>query len=84
MGIMVNNKLYEFNLDIRLGILEMMEKAENLTLKHIRMLLKEILRPKPKPKELFNIKKSQFEKILEEFGKEMEKETEEAKKKLST
>ena len=82
MSIKINGKEYGFNTDIRLGILEMME-GKDLSIKRIRIILKEILLPMPTSKETFNVKKSQIETIFKAFGKYMSKETDEFKKKLS-
>ena len=82
MSIKINGKEYGFNTDIRLGILEMME-GKDLSIKRIRIILKEILIPVPTSKETFNVKKSQIETIFKAFGKYMSKETDEFKKKLS-
>ena len=82
MSIKINGKEYGFNTDIRLGILEMME-GKDLSIKRIRIILKEILIPVPTSKETFNVKKSKIEPIFRAFGKYMIKETDEFKKKLS-
>lgn len=83
MDIMINEVLYEFNLDVRLGILELAETTKDLQIKHIKLILKEILRPVPTTKQLFNIKKSQFQEIMKKFGEAIVKESAESKKKLS-
>lgn len=84
MGIDINKKHYEFNSDVRLGILEMMEDMSKAKLKHIKIILKEILIPTPTPKELFNFRRSHSEKIFKLYGEFIDKETAEIKKKLST
>lgn len=82
MSIKINGKEYGFNTDVRLGILEMME-GKDLSIKRIRIILKEILLPTPTSKETFNVKKSQIEPIFKAFGKYMSNESTEFKKKLS-
>ena len=84
MSININGKKYGFNSDVRLGILELAENVENISMKHIRLILKEILKPSPTQKEYFNIRKSQVETIMEKFNDYMEKESVEIKKKRST
>ena len=84
MGIEINGKKYKFNLDIRLGILELMEKTHLLNTKQFKIIAKELLIPKPTPKELFNIKTSDMKKIFSGFNKAMRGESAEIKKKLSS
>lgn len=84
MGVIVNGKEYTFNLDVRLGILELMDRIEDLQIKHLKMIVKELLRPIPTSKELFNVKRSDMNKIMEAFTEEMKKESAEFKKKLSS
>ena len=84
MGIEVNGKKFGFNLDVRLGILELMDRADKLDVKHIKIILKEILRPIPTGKDLFNVRRSDIENIMEAFIKKMEIESAEYKKKLSS
>ncbi len=84
MGIKINGKQYEFNSDIRLGILELMERGDTLSIKQLKMVLKELLIPNPTPKELFNIKTSTSTKIFTEFSKFIQGNSTEIKKKLST
>ena len=84
MGIEINGKQYEFNPDIRLGILELMERFGKLTVKQLKMVLRELLIPKLTPKELFNLKPSISTKIFREFSKFMRENSIEIKKKLST
>ena len=83
MGIEINGKQYEFNPDIRLGILELMERFGKLTIKQLKMVLKELLIPKLTPKELFNIKPSVSTKIFKEFSRFVKGNSTEIKKKLS-
>ncbi len=83
MGIEINGKKYEFNPDIRLGILELMENVSKLNIKQFRMIFKEILIPNPTPKELFNIKTSHIEKIFSGFTESIQREVVRTKKKLS-
>ena len=52
-----------------------------MSIKYIKMILKEILSPTPSPKDVFNVRQSQIERIFKEFGKFMEKESSELKKK---
>lgn len=84
MGVKINGKEYSFNLDVRLGILELMDRIETLEVKHIKLILRELLRPVPTSKELFNIKKSDIEKIFKAFTEDIKKESAEYKKKLSS
>lgn len=84
MGIKINGKKFEFNSDIRLGILELMERGNTLTMKQLKIVLKELLEPDPTPKELFNIKSSMSTKIFTEFAKFIQGNSTEIKKKLST
>ena len=84
MGIKINGKQYEFNSDIRLGILELMERGDTLSIKQLKMVLKELLIPNPTPKELFNIKTSTSTKIFMEYSLFMEGNSTEIKKKLSS
>ena len=83
MGIVINKKEYKFNPDVRLGILELAENMDQISMKHIKLILREILIPSPNAKEYFNIRKSQVTKIMEEYGEFMEQESSEIKKKLS-
>ena len=78
--IKLNGKDYDFNSDLRLGVLEIMERKD-LSVKHFRIILKDILSPTPNAKELFNIRQSQIERVMKAFGKFMEKESTEIKKK---
>ena len=84
MEIEINGKKYKFNSDIRLGILEMMEKGDILTVKQIKMVLKELLIPRPTPKEMFNIRTSDSKRIFLGFTEAMGEKSAEIKKKLST
>ena len=84
MGIEINGKEYGFNSDIRLGVLELLERQDQLKMKHVKLVIKEILVPNPTPKELFNIRKSQLFKIMEKYKEHMERESSEIKKKRST
>lgn len=83
MAIEVNGKKYGFNSDVRLGVLELAENIDNIKMKHIKLILREILIPTPTNKELFNIRKSQLLEIMKKYGNFMEKESTEIKKKLS-
>ena len=83
MSIEVNKKKYGFNSDVRLGVLELVENLNDLQMKHIRLILKEILVPSPTNKEFFNVRKSQLIEIMKEYSKYMETESAEIKKKLS-
>ena len=84
MGIEINGKKYEFNSDIRLGILELMERGDVLSAKQLKMILRELLEPNPTPKELFNIKSSMATKIFTDFSDFIRENSTEIKKKLST
>ena len=83
MGIKINGKEFGYNLDIRLGILELMDRAEDLGVKEIKLVIKEVLIPRPTNKEYFNFKRSDTERIMKGFTEEMKRESAELKKKLS-
>lgn len=83
MGIEINGKHYEFNLDIRLGILALMERGSQINIKQLRIIIKELLIPNPTPKELFNMKTSDRNRVFEGFTKATLGESTEIKKKLS-
>lgn len=84
MGIEINGKKYKFNPDVRLGILDMMERGDVKTIKKLKMVLKELLMPNPSPKELFNIRQKDSEKIFIAYGEYIGEELVETKKKLSS
>ena len=83
MSININGKDYRFNSDVRLGVLELAENLDNISMKHIKIILREILTPSPNAKEYFNIRKSQLTVIMEKYGEYMEQESSEIKKKRS-
>ena len=83
MGIKINGKQYEFNPDIRLGILGLIEKG-GLTIKQLKMVFSELLIPTPTQKELFNIKASGSSKIFSKYMEFLQRNLVEIKKKLST
>jgi len=61
-----------------------MEKENRLTTKQFKIIAKELLIPKPTPKELFNIRTSDMKKIFVGFYEAMQGESTKTKKKLSS
>ena len=81
MEIELNGKVFEYNDDVRFGVIELMRKDPE-KLKNIKIFLKEILIPNPTAKEIFNFRESQIRNIIEEYGKFRTQDNIESKKKL--
>jgi len=84
----INDKKYEINLDLKLStetlmgkIYENPENPENM--KYLRIVLKDLLIPSPTNAELFNFRRSDRDRIFEQFAKEMEEISTDFKKKRS-
>ena len=79
----INGKEYEVDTDPRLGVLEEYEKNP-ANFATIRLLLSEVLIPTPLDEDMYNIRRSDIERVLDLFQEKVEKETVEIKKKRST
>lgn len=82
MSIIINDKKYRFNDNIRWGIYELItEKSDDP--KVIKLFINEILIPTPTAKERFEFKESDVLRIFDEYSKFRDEKNEELKKKLS-
>ena len=84
----INGKQYEVNLDIRWGTQKIMRRIENKpdnpdNMKYMEHVLKDILIPSPSAKEIMNFRRSDIERIFNEFAKDMKKTDSDFKKKRS-
>lgn len=82
MEIIINNKKFTFNDDMRWGILEAIELHPQ-DAKVIKAFIKEVLIPTPSAKEFFNFRQSDVFSIMEKFGQFQKETVTDYKKKLS-
>ena len=80
--IKINGKEYKFNSDIRLGIMEAME-THSEDIRVIKLFIKEVLIPSPTSKEMFEFRKSDMIRLMEDYSEFQKEETIDFKKKLS-
>ena len=86
--VVINEKEYKINDDIRLGTEKLMGKIRNepknpKNPKYLEMILKDILIPSPTSSEVFYFRISDIERIFNEFDKSVNKIDSDFKKKLS-
>lgn len=86
--VIINDKEYVVNLDIKWGTEKLMNKITQDPTnpnnnKYMTMVFKDLLIPEPTTKEMFNFRRSDIKRILDEFNDEAKETNSDFKKKLS-
>ena len=86
--IKINGREFKINMDMKWGTQKLLKKIHDdptniKNLEYMEMIIKDMLRPQPTNKEVFNFRSSDIEKIFNELNEETAKTSKDFKKKLS-